>query len=314
LYPARDSFTFHDPRDSPSPPERSPRAFFLPPAMFPPPECVTRMTTQDSASAAGIHLPNLAIAPAAAPAVGLDGALAEALFAQSPLSTVIYDPEGRLLAVNPAFERLWGVTLGTAPPDYCVLTDPELEGQGVLPFIRRAFQGETVTTPPVRYDISRLSTDGGGRVRWTQAYLYPVRDAAGALTHVVLTHLDLTEQKEGEVALRQREERLRLAQRAAHIGTFDWDVPSGRVAWTDEEERLFGIEPGTFAGTIEAWGTFVLPAFPACRPTWRRRWNGGSGTWTSPSASGGRTARCAASRGAPSSFTMTTARRCAWWA
>ncbi|HEX5868947.1 MAG TPA: PAS domain-containing protein [Longimicrobium sp.] len=129
--------------------------------------------TQETAPAAGIHLPNVSIAPAAAPAVGLDGALAEALFAQSPFSTVIYDPAGRLLAVNPAFERLWGVTLQTAPPDYCILTDSELGRQGVLPAIRRAFQGETVITPPVRYDISRLSTDGGGRVRWVQAYLYP---------------------------------------------------------------------------------------------------------------------------------------------
>jgi PAS domain S-box-containing protein len=217
------------------------------------------MTMQDSAPAAGIHLPNVSIAPTPAPAVGLDGALAEALFTQSPFSTVIYDPAGRLLAVNPAFEKLWGVTLETAPPDYCVLTDPELDKQGALPAIRRAFEGEPVVTPAVRYDISRLSTDGGGRARWTQAYLYPVRDAAGTLTQVVLTHLDLTEQKEGEIALREREERLRLAQRAARIGTFDWDVPSGRITWTEEEERLFGIQPGTFGGTIEAWGRFVLP-------------------------------------------------------
>ena len=215
------------------------------------------MTMQDSAAAAAIHLPNVSIAPA--PAVGLDGALAEALFTQSPFSTVIYDPAGRLLAVNPAFEKLWGVTLQMAPPDYCVLTDPELHKQGVLPAIRRAFAGESVVTPAVRYDISRLSTDGVGRTRWTQGYLYPVRDAAGTLTQVVLTHLDLTEQKEGELALREREERLRLAQRAARIGTFDWDVPSGRITWTEEEERLFGIEPGTFGGTIEDWRRFVLP-------------------------------------------------------
>ncbi|WP_420127567.1 PAS domain-containing protein [Longimicrobium sp.] len=63
----------------------------------------------DSTPAAGIHLPHVSIAPA--PAAGVDGALADALFTQSPLSTVIYDPAGRLLAVNPAFERLWGCDL-----------------------------------------------------------------------------------------------------------------------------------------------------------------------------------------------------------
>ena len=219
------------------------------------------MTLQESASPAGLHPPDHESAPPGpvAPAVGLDGALAQALFAQSPFSTVIYDPAGRPLAVNAAFERMWGAGLETAPPGYSVLTDPELERQGALPFIRRAFAGETVITPPVRYDISRVAVDAVGRVLWTQAYLYPVRDAAGTLTHVVLSHLDLTEQKESEQALRDREERLRLAQRAARIGTFDWHVPSGRVMWTEVEERLFGLAPGTFEGTIEGWGRFVLP-------------------------------------------------------
>ena len=185
--------------------------------------------------------------------------LGAALFAQSPFSTVIYDPRGHPLAVNPAFERLWGVTLDSVPAGYTVLEDPQLQAQDAIPTIRRAFEaGETVITPPVRYDISRVSTGGGGRALWTQGYFYPVRDAAGAITHVVLTHIDLTERKEAEEALAEKEERLRLAQRAAGIGTFDWDVPSGRVTWTEEEERIFGIEPGTFEGRMEGWGRRVL--------------------------------------------------------
>jgi PAS domain S-box-containing protein len=204
--------------------------------------------------ASGLHLPDLQLVTP----VALDGALAGALFAQSPFSMVIYDPTGRPLAVNGAFERMWEVTLEMVPPDYSVLRDPELERQGALPFIRRAFDGETVVSPPVRYDISRVATDGTGRALWTQGHFFPVRGADGQLTHVVLTHIDLSEQKESEQALREGEERLRLAQRAAHIGTFDWHVPSGRVAWTEEEERLFGLAPGTFPGSIDAWGRFVV--------------------------------------------------------
>jgi PAS domain S-box-containing protein len=216
--------------------------------------------SNESGVAKTIAIGGLEIARPAEPAgVPVDDALARAPFTQCPFSTVIYGPGGELLAANEAFTRLWGVSPESAPPGYSVLADPELERQGVLPLVRRAFGGEAVVTPPIRYDISRLSTTGGGRARWTQGHFYPVRDAAGRLTHVVLTHTDLTEQVEAAQALRAQEERQRLAQRAAHIGTFDWHVPSGRVAWTEEEERLFGLRPGTFDGTIDAWGRFVLP-------------------------------------------------------
>ncbi|HKG95966.1 MAG TPA: PAS domain S-box protein [Gemmatimonadaceae bacterium] len=146
-----------------------------------------------------------------------------ALFEQSPFSTVIYDAEGRLLAANAAFERFWGVPVDSAPPDYNVLADPELERQGALPVIRRAFAGETVVTPPVRYDISRLSTSGAGRTVWTQGHFYPVRDAGGRVTHVVLVHVDLTARVEAEEALRLSEERFRTALRGSAVITSSQD-------------------------------------------------------------------------------------------
>ena len=194
----------------------------------------------------------------AAASLGVSG-LARALFEQSPFSSVIYDAAGRPIAVNAAFRTLWGIGLESVPPDYTVLTDPELERQGALPHIHRAFAGELVVSPPVRYDIARISATGTGRTVWTQGHFSPVRDETGQLTNVVLTHIDLTAQKDAEEAIRASEERMRLAQHAAHIGVFDWHIPSGSVTWTEEEERIFGLEPGTFEGTIAGWTQRVLP-------------------------------------------------------
>jgi PAS domain S-box-containing protein len=195
-----------------------------------------------------------------APDLWAAGALPRALFEQSPFSTVVYDAEGRPLAVNAAFTALWGgVTLDAVPAGYSVLADAQLEEQGTLPLVRRAFAGERVVTPPIRFDMARVATTGAGRTVWTQGHFYPVRDADGRLTHVVLVHTDITERMHAERAIREGEERLRLAQQVAHTGTFDWHVPSGRVAWTEEEERIFGLAAGTFEGTIDAWLRRVLP-------------------------------------------------------
>ena len=47
---------------------------------------------------------------------------------------------------------------------------------------------------------------------------------------------------EERVAL--NEARLSEAQRTAHVGSFEWDIGSNRVAWTDELHRIYGLEPG----------------------------------------------------------------------
>src|SRR5687768_2694214 len=128
--------------------------------------------------------------------------LARMMFEQSPFSTVLYDREGRVIAANAAFTALWGVDAASAPPGYTVLDDKELDRLGVLPIVRRAFNGEVVTTPPVCYDISKLSQTGAGQKRWTQGHFHPLLDANGRVQVVVLTHIDLTDRFEAESRLR----------------------------------------------------------------------------------------------------------------
>ncbi len=54
-------------------------------------------------------------------------------------------------------------------------------------------------------------------------------------------------------ALRASEERLRLAQQAARIGTFERDVRTGRVTWVAGLESLYGMPPGSLEGKTTAF-------------------------------------------------------------
>jgi two-component system, cell cycle sensor histidine kinase and response regulator CckA len=65
-----------------------------------------------------------------------------------------------------------------------------------------------------------------------------------------LEHLDVEEQRrEAVAALAANERRLKLAMDAGGIGTFDWDLSTGKVVLDGRLERLFGFDPGGFDGT-----------------------------------------------------------------
>jgi PAS domain S-box-containing protein len=62
-----------------------------------------------------------------------------------------------------------------------------------------------------------------------------------------------------ERALRETEERLRLAQQVARVGSFELNVKTGVNRWTPELEALYGLRPGTFPGTRSAWELLIHP-------------------------------------------------------
>jgi PAS domain S-box-containing protein len=62
-----------------------------------------------------------------------------------------------------------------------------------------------------------------------------------------------------EEGLRQREERLQLILDAADVGTWDWDIATGRVEWSENMERIHGQPPGSFGGSFDSFLQAVHP-------------------------------------------------------
>lgn len=52
--------------------------------------------------------------------------------------------------------------------------------------------------------------------------------------------------------LRNAAATLATAQRIAHFGTWEWDVRTGEVTWSDEVYRIFGLDPETFQPQIDS--------------------------------------------------------------
>lgn len=201
-------------------------------------------------------MPDSSVAPQLQ-TLGPGDTFARVMLEQSPFSTVLFNTDGRPLLMNKAAEQLFGATLAMLPSDYTVLADPQLDVAGVLPVVHRAFAGEPGNTGPVRW--SAVEATGTGRVTWTDGHFFPLRDAQGQVSAVVLVHIDLAARMEAERALRTSEEHLRVALEAARLGTWSWDLATQRVQWSDTLERIHGLEPGTFGGDFEAYQRDIHP-------------------------------------------------------
>ncbi len=60
-------------------------------------------------------------------------------------------------------------------------------------------------------------------------------------------------------AIREREERMRMALDAGRMGSWEWNVRTNEVKWSPELEAIHGMAPGAFGGTFAAFEKDVHP-------------------------------------------------------
>lgn len=70
---------------------------------------------------------------------------------------------------------------------------------------------------------------------------------------------DISEQKKSEVALRESEERLRLALEAGNIGVWDWDIKQNLLTWTDNVYKIHDVDKNNFKLTFNNFKRLIHP-------------------------------------------------------
>ncbi len=96
----------------------------------------------------------------------------------------------------------------------------------------------------VRRDGSRFFANGSVR---------PLHDAQGAITGFIKIVRDETERRGAEAALRETEQRYRLAAKATNDAIWDWDLASNCVEWNEAVRVLFGYAEDEIEPTGDWW-------------------------------------------------------------
>jgi PAS domain S-box-containing protein len=139
------------------------------------------------------------------------------------------------------YNERWYQYTGTTPEQmegwgWQTVHDPE-----ALPEVMVRWQSSIATGQPFDMVFPLRGADGVFRPFLTR--VTPVLDRDGNVARWFGTNTDITEQRQGEEALRRSEEKLRLALDAASMGVWDWDILTGEHVWTDSCKLLFELSP-----------------------------------------------------------------------
>lgn len=176
------------------------------------------------------------------------------VFEEAPVGVVLVGPDLHLVRANESFcrtvgyseEELSGLTFADITHSEDVDLDGELAG--------RLFSGEISG-----YQVEKRCLTRSGEVIWVNLKATVSRDEEGRCSHGLAIVEDVTGRKQADEALRESERQLAEAQRLAGIGSWQWDVAADLVTWSEELQRICGVEQGRFEASSEGVIRLVHP-------------------------------------------------------
>lgn len=161
------------------------------------------------------------------------------LEAQSEASSdglLLVSPEGRMLSHNRRFAEMWGFSeelMATGLDDAALEAAAErvVDPEGFIARVRYLYaHRDDRSIDEVRFRDGRLLERNGA----------PVYSSDGVYHGHLWSFRDRTEERRAEQALRESDERLRLALEAAELGDWELDVGSMRAERSARHDQIFG--------------------------------------------------------------------------
>jgi len=170
-----------------------------------------------------------------------------------PWAVVVWDLHGTILAWNRDAELLYGWpapdAIGRHIETLLIAPDNRDEAREIVQLVE---SGSHFTG-----DITIRRRDG--ETLRTSTVLNPLLDHDGEVIGTVGASVEVAELRLLEQRAVVLADHLVLALAAGRLGVWQWDIATGVVTWDSTMETMYGLGPGTFGGTYDAYVALLHP-------------------------------------------------------
>lgn len=187
-----------------------------------------------------------------------------------PVGVTVHDATGKPTYANQTAKQIMGIDTLPDTRTAQLVEDYHLYLSGTeqrypierLPVVK-ALSGESSTVDDI--DLHRrdqpLAGAGGNRIVPLQVWATPIFDETGQIVYAIVAFVDITQRHQAQkiladynrtlesqvaqrtAALQKSEDTLKTAQRVAHVGSWEFDVITQKITWSEEQFRIFGLDP-----------------------------------------------------------------------
>ncbi len=181
----------------------------------------------------------------------------------APMTIMIFRENGSVFYTNQHYKELWNLSdreLYLIHEYYNIFDDPQLNNQAIGPYIKKAFQGNSVEIPVIKYvlDYSGLGREENTTQKnWLLGYFFPMENPDNSENLVALIFTQITRQVEAEQAFKLSQERLELALEGGELGIWDWDLANDSMVYNSQWAKILGYELDEI--DISTWNKLVHP-------------------------------------------------------